>query len=675
MQPVGQPTGLGDRETGSKASGTPASAAAATTRAAWSCARLPSSTTSAASVRWRVSSCSSSTMAMRTPRRRASRGRRARRCRCRWRRAHGVGGDVGAARGGHPKTSSPKASSPTAAPDAPVTQQAQARGDVAADAAGGDPGGAGVAGGRDEGEEVRRPRPCWSRQQPPPTASRADPDGGDPAALTGSARVAPTQVRDGRRPVIVMATTQAPVPAPAAPHARADDGGRARPARRTHRARRGSALWLSLLLVTWWGSPVAASASSAAGAAASVRRPDHRPRRRPCCARPGRADGARAGAGAGLRPGRLARIHRIVGFTSFNLMLAHIVTITWGYAGGSPTSTPRTLWDLVVNYPGMLLATAATVCLVMVVVTSIRAARRRLRYESWHLLHLYAYLGVGLAIPHQLWTGADFTSSTGRQVFWWSAWTPPPAACCSGASGCRCGATCATTSASPPSSPRATAPSRCTSPAARCTACRSRPDSSSPGASAVAPDAAAPTRTRSPRPPTGGPCGSPCRTSATAAPPRPVSTVGSRAWVEGPYGRLSPRARTRHKVLMIGAGVGITPLRALAEGLDVRPGRGARPLPHVVRPDLRRRAPRARAAPRPPRLGTHRTPTGPGLLARQRVDAPTDLAALTSWVPDVAERDVFVCGPGRGPTWSSATSAAPACPSSTSISRTSAGDP
>ena len=29
---------------------------------------------------------------------------------------------------------------------------------------------------------------------------------------------------------------------------------------------------------------------------------------------------------------RLARIHRIVGFTSFNLMLAHVVAITWGYA-------------------------------------------------------------------------------------------------------------------------------------------------------------------------------------------------------------------------------------------------------------------------------------------------------------------------------------------------------
>ena len=58
----------------------------------------------------------------------------------------------------------------------------------------------------------------------------------------------------------------------------------------------------------------------------------------------------------------------------------------------------------------MLLAAAGTVCLVMVVVTSVRAARRRLRYESWHLLHLYAYLGVGLALPHQLWTGQEFLS-------------------------------------------------------------------------------------------------------------------------------------------------------------------------------------------------------------------------------------------------------------------------
>ena len=45
-----------------------------------------------------------------------------------------------------------------------------------------------------------------------------------------------------------------------------------------------------------------------------------------------------------------------------------------------------------------------------------------MRYESWHLIHLYAYLGVGLALPHQLWTGADFTASPVATVFWWGLW-------------------------------------------------------------------------------------------------------------------------------------------------------------------------------------------------------------------------------------------------------------
>src|SRR5690242_7504468 len=117
---------------------------------------------------------------------------------------------------------------------------------------------------------------------------------------------------------------------------------------------------------------------------------------------------------------RLARWHRWTGFTSFHLMVAHIVLITIGYAGSGHTAVVAELWDLVVTYPGMLLATAGTALLVMVVVTSMRAARRKLRYESWHLLHLYAYLGVGLALPHQLWTGADFIASPLSTAYWWT---------------------------------------------------------------------------------------------------------------------------------------------------------------------------------------------------------------------------------------------------------------
>ncbi len=118
----------------------------------------------------------------------------------------------------------------------------------------------------------------------------------------------------------------------------------------------------------------------------------------------------------------LARRHRLVGFWSFNLLVVHIVLITLGYTMSGHTDVVSETWSLLTTYPGMLLAFLGTVALVAVTVTSIRVARRKLRYESWHLLHLYAYLGVGLSLPHQIWTGADFTSSALARTYWWSAY-------------------------------------------------------------------------------------------------------------------------------------------------------------------------------------------------------------------------------------------------------------
>ena len=99
-----------------------------------------------------------------------------------------------------------------------------------------------------------------------------------------------------------------------------------------------------------------------------------------------------------------------------------------GLCRGRARRGARTFWNLTTTYPGMLLALAGTLCLVMVVVTSVRAAGARLRYESWHLLHLYAYLGVGLALPHQLWTGQEFLASTAATVYWWTLWGAAAAA-------------------------------------------------------------------------------------------------------------------------------------------------------------------------------------------------------------------------------------------------------
>src|SRR5215813_9538846 len=115
----------------------------------------------------------------------------------------------------------------------------------------------------------------------------------------------------------------------------------------------------------------------------------------------------------------LARWHRLVGFTSFTLIVSHVAATTLGYAAIERSPLLRETWRLVTAYPGMLLATAGTAALVMVTITSVKIARARLRYESWHLLHLYAYLGIGLSLPHEFWTGADFAQPA-AQAFWWT---------------------------------------------------------------------------------------------------------------------------------------------------------------------------------------------------------------------------------------------------------------
>ncbi|MDQ1722927.1 MAG: hypothetical protein QOI26_2661 [Pseudonocardiales bacterium] len=342
---------------------------------------------------------------------------------------------------------------------------------------------------------------------------------------------------------------------------------------------------------------------------------------------------------------RLARLHRLVGFSSFNLMLAHIVLITWGYAAGEWLTTPATLWDLVVNYPGMLLGTAGTACLVVVVVTSVKAARRKLRYESWHLLHLYAYLGVGLALPHQLWTGQEFLASTARTVFWWGLWAAAAGAVLiwrvalplwrSARYGLR--VTAVVREARDVLSVHL-ATGRAGGLQAEAGQffnfrflngrgwTRTHPYSLS-----AAPDAG---RLRITAKVVGD-------GSASLRALRP----GTRVLVEGPYGRLSARARSRPRIAFIGAGVGITPLRAMAEALPYAPGDAVLLYRYTGRPLFEREL-RALADERGLQIiwlpGHRRQPAS---WLGDGIGDATDLAALCHWVPDLAERDVYVCGP------------------------------
>jgi len=354
----------------------------------------------------------------------------------------------------------------------------------------------------------------------------------------------------------------------------------------------------------------------------------------------------------------LARRHRLVGFTSFNLMVVHVVAITAGYAAASPKGLWATIVAFTLNYPGMLLAIAGTAALVMVPMTSIKAARKRLRYESWHLLHLYAYLGVGLALPHQLWTGKDFLTSPAATVFWWAMWAGAAAAVLVFRVGQPLWRTLrhrlVVTAVVAESATVTTvvmsgrALDRLPVRAGQFLQWRFL---TGPGFSRAHPyslSAAPDGRTlRITAAHTGD-------GSAALAGLRP----GTRVAFEGPYGRLHEGVRTRVKVLLMASGIGITPMRALFEELGQGPGdvtliyrthsQDDRLLVDELTALAKSRGARffvvagPRAARRPSWLPQHAAHL-------------SDVQALRQLVPDIGGHDVYICG---SPGWMDAAEAA-----------------
>ena len=343
----------------------------------------------------------------------------------------------------------------------------------------------------------------------------------------------------------------------------------------------------------------------------------------------------------------LARRHRLAGFWSFWLMIAHLVTISVGYALAANVNVFVQFWLLVVDYPGMLLAVAGSLLLVMVVLTSIRNARRRLRYESWHLLHLYAYLGVGLAIPHMLWTGQEFVDNPVATLYWWTLWAAGAAAIVVW---------------------------RIAQPLYRSL----RHDLRVAEVVRESPDVVSVTMTgrildRLPaqggqffnwrfRSGLGWTRSHPY--SLSAAPDGRTLRItvkqlgdgsagvaclqpGTRVIIEGPYGRLHPGVRTQTKVTLLASGIGITPLRALLEDLPQRPGdvtviyRARTAADLVLRTELERLG-QQRGARIIYVLG-RRIPGRDSWLPESAAPL-SDAEALRQLVPDIADNDVYLCG-------------------------------
>ncbi len=337
----------------------------------------------------------------------------------------------------------------------------------------------------------------------------------------------------------------------------------------------------------------------------------------------------------------LAVAHRWLGFATVWLLLGHGVFTTVGYALGDGSNVIEEFWTLITTYPYVLMATASGLLFAAVAISSMRAARRKLSYETWYGIHLYAYLAIALGFLHQLFVGADFMEDPVAVAYWVALYLVTIALILV---------------------------FRIGEPIWRSTRHRLRVSNvvtEAPGVISIYMtgrdiDQLAVRSgqyfvwrflTRDgwwrahPFSISSAPNGAWLRITIKELGDWSKALqgvgIGTRVFIEGPYGVLTGARRTRPKILLLAGGIGITPLRALFEALPAKHGditliyrvRDAREI--VFREELETLA-RARGARVHYLVGKRDGPAGDQL----------DAGSLERLVPDVRERDVYLCGPG-----------------------------
>jgi predicted ferric reductase len=337
---------------------------------------------------------------------------------------------------------------------------------------------------------------------------------------------------------------------------------------------------------------------------------------------------------------KLTTWHRWTGFTLFWLVLLHPTFVLLGYSQLDKISFLGEIPNLAGQTP-VLLGMIAAVLVVVVAAFSVRLARRKLGYEAWHTVHLLVYAVVVLGIVHQLYEGSAFKTNLLTEIYWWGLWAFAIGSLIIG---------------------------RFLTPLIRNARHQLRvaavvPESDDTvsvyltGNNLQRLDARAgqfflwrflghnPWWQVNPFSLSAAPDGRSLRLTAkgigvTSAGLRELS-IGTRVFAEGPYGAFTSGQRIKDKTLLIAGGIGVTPIRSLLEderltGDIVVLYRARTQREAVLLGEMHNLASVRRA-----RLHLLTGRTGAGNPPNE----PFSPAGLLALVPDITERDVFVCGP------------------------------
>ncbi len=342
---------------------------------------------------------------------------------------------------------------------------------------------------------------------------------------------------------------------------------------------------------------------------------------------------------------RAVALHRRLGKPALYLLLGHAGLLLIGYGlteGLNPVAEIGSIWAI----GDMPLAFIGLGLMVLVVVTSLIAVRRKLSYEVWHVIHLLSYLSVAVAIPHQLSVGGVLAEGTLQRVYWIALYVLAFGAILTFrfveplVASLRHGLRVAKISEVAPGvaaihlsgrSLRALGSEGGQFYIWRFWTPRTWWHSHPISLSAMPTDSAVRITVRD-----------------LGRGSREISRVpvGTRVWIEGPYGLFTDRARTAPKLAIVAAGIGVTPIRALLENATIAPGEAtvllrASDEDEAYHWDEIRQLAAAKGITLYTMLG-RRSPVG----ARWMADADVRRGVtMRSVFPDLLRSDLYLCGP------------------------------
>ena len=116
----------------------------------------------------------------------------------------------------------------------------------------------------------------------------------------------------------------------------------------------------------------------------------------------------------------LVKLHRKFAPYSLYLILIHVVLVSLGYGLLGDLNVWNQFWSLVLGTAWMMPAFVGFIFMMMVGITSYKRARSKMKYDTWYLLHLYAYLGIALSFMHTITSGVMFVDNDVMR-YWWIA--------------------------------------------------------------------------------------------------------------------------------------------------------------------------------------------------------------------------------------------------------------